>query len=289
MKHPNHIITSSYHLIITFFLLINPFLIFSQPLTSNLTPHTSHLIILHTNDTHSNIESYNEPGLGNVGGILRRYSYFQEVLKENPNTIIVDAGDFSQGTPYFNLYKGVPEIELMNMLGYDVVTLGNHEFDNGSKALAKRLKLAHFTIVNANYKFKNKTLNKIVKPYTVINMDGKKIGIFGLLCDMKRLIMPHYYKETTFLNPITTAQNIVEILKNKEQCDLIICLSHLGVVVEFEGDIIDPELAAQVSGIDFIIGGHTHKLIEEPLIINGTKIVQVWKNGVYTGKIMISD
>jgi 5'-nucleotidase len=223
--------------------------------------------------------------VGDVGGVVRRHTFIQETREQYPNTIVVDAGDFSQGTPYFNLFKGFPEIELMNKMGYDVVTLGNHEFDNGSKALAKRLKQANFKVVCANYQFQNKKLSKIVKPYTVLNVDGMKIGFFGLLCNMRNVLMPKYSQETTFSNPVAAAQKMVDILQNKEQCDLIICLSHLGFDSEFEGEICDKELAAQVNGIDFIIGGHTHLLLEEPVVVNNTKILQVKNNGIYVGKV----
>ena len=249
----------------------------------------SQIIILHTNDTHSHLESYLDPNDGDVAGVLRRNTFIQETRSQYPNTIVVDAGDFSQGTLYFNLFKGFPEIELMNMMGYDVVALGNHEFDNGSKALAKRLKQADFKVVCANYKFKNKQLAKIVKPYSVINIDGKKMGIFGLLCNLEQVVMPHYAQETIFLPPVATAQKMVETLKNKEQCDFIICLSHLGIEAEDDNDITDIEIATTVSGIDFIIGGHTHKLLTEPVIVNDTKILQVQKNGIYMGKLIITD
>ena len=265
-----------------FLFFLSSFFLFSQ-----ISSQTE-IVILHTNDTHSRLESYDEPGVGDVGGVVRRNTFIRETRSLYPNTIVVDAGDFSQGTPYYNLFKGVPEIELMNKMGYDVVTLGNHEFDNGSKALAKRLKLADFKIVCANYQFKNKILAKLVKPYTILHIAGKKIGFFGLLCDMKRLIMPSYYQEVTFLDPVAKAQNMVDILKNKEHCDLIICLSHLGIDADFEGDITDRDLADRVSGIDFIIGGHTHFLVEEPEIVNDTKILQVRKNGIYMGKLHIN-
>jgi len=259
----------------------SPFLLFSQPQTA--------IVILHTNDTHSRMEAYLDDKEGDVGGIGRRNTFISETISQYPNTLMVDAGDFSQGTPYYNLFKGFPEIEMMNAMGYDVVALGNHEFDNGSKALAKRLKKANFKIVCTNYQFKNKTLAKLVKPYTIITIEGKKIGFFGLLCDMKRITMPNYYQEVTFSDPIVAAQKTVDILKNKEQCDLIICLSHLGFSAEFEGDITDKDLAENVSEIDFIIGGHTHLLLEKPVIVNNTKIVQTGKNGIYVGKIMVND
>jgi len=253
----------------------------------SLSAQTSPIVILHTNDTHSRLESYLDPDVGDVGGVVRRNTFIQETRIQYPNTLVVDAGDFSQGTPYYNLFKGFPEIELMNKMGYDVAALGNHEFDNGSNALMKRLKNANFKIVCANYQFKKKQLAKIVKPYTVVFTGDKKIGIFGLLCDMKQVIMPNYYKEVTFSDPIATARKMVDILKNSEQCDFIICLSHLGIDAEFTGDITDGDLAENVSGIDFIIGGHSHKLLEQPVIVNDTKILQARKNGSFVGKIII--
>jgi len=250
---------------------------------------SSSIVILHTNDTHSHLENYSDPVVGNVGGMVRRNSFIQETRAQFPNTIVVDAGDFSQGTPYFNLFKGFPEIELMNAIGYDVVTLGNHEFDNGSKALAKRLKRADFKVVCANYHFKNKKLAKLVKPYTIMNVGGKKIGFFGLLCDMRRVVMPNNYRETTFLDPIAAAQKMVDLLQNRAHCDLIICLSHLGINAEIESDVTDRDIAEKVPGIDFIIGGHNHLLLDEPVVVNKTKIVQVKKNGIYVGKIVINN
>jgi 5'-nucleotidase len=265
--------------LIFLFTLFLPLTLLSQP---------SQIVILHTNDTHSHLESYMEPDVGDVGGVVRRNTFIQKTREQYPNTIVVDAGDFSQGTPYFNLFKGFPEIEIMNKLGYDVVALGNHEFDNGPKILAKRLKQANFKVVCANYQFKNKTLSKLVKPYTIIHLDGKKIGFFGLLCNMKGVVILHNHKENIFLDPVATAQKMVDILQNKEHCDLIICLSHLGINAESEGDVTDKEIAENVSGIDFIIGGHTHLLLEKPVIVNHTKIVQAQNNGIYVGKIEIT-
>jgi 5'-nucleotidase len=270
---------SAFCLLLSAFCLL-PFSLFAQ---------SSPIIILHTNDTHSHLESYIEPGMGDVGGVVRRNTLIQNTRSENPNTIVVDAGDFSQGTPYFNLYKGVPEIDLMNKMGYDVAALGNHEFDNGSKALGKRLKRANFEVVCTNYQFKNKRLARIVKPYTILQIGDKKIGFFGLLRDMKQVIMPNQYLEVTFLDPLVAAEKMVDILKNKEKCDLIICLSHLGINAEYEDDITDRDIAEKTQGIDFIIGGHNHLLLEEPVVVNGTKIVQARKNGIYVGKLRITD
>lgn len=245
----------------------------------------SSIVILHTNDTHSQIDPFMSKSSGEVGGVLRRYNYINDVRSKNPHVLLLDAGDFSQGTPFYNFFKGETEITLMNMMGYDVVTLGNHEFDNGSAMLAKQLKKADFKVVCANYNFKNKKLRKIVKPYTIITYDSVKIGIFGLTTDLKGLVSPQTEKELTFLDPVVTAKKIVQILKEKEHCDIIICLSHLGLDQIRKNDVSDKMLAEQVVGIDFIIGGHSHDYLETPLIINNIQIFQTGAKGAFIGKI----
>ncbi|PKP21245.1 MAG: metallophosphatase [Bacteroidetes bacterium HGW-Bacteroidetes-20] len=245
----------------------------------------SSIVILHTNDTHSQIDPFMSKSSGEVGGVLRRYNYINDVRSKNPHVLLLDAGDFSQGTPFYNFFKGETEITLMNMMGYDVVTLGNHEFDNGSAMLAKQLKKADFKVVCANYNFKNKKLRKIVKPYTIITYDSVKIGIFGLTTDLKGLVSPQTEKELSFLDPVVTAKKIVQILKEKEHCDIIICLSHLGLDQIRKNDVSDKMLAEQVVGIDFIIGGHSHDYLETPLIINNIQIFQTGAKGAFIGKI----
>lgn len=243
------------------------------------------MVILHTNDTHSQIDPFMSKSLGEVGGVLRRYNFINETKAKYPFVLLLDAGDFSQGSPFYNFFKGETEITLMNMMGYDVVTLGNHEFDNGSAMLAKQLKNREFKVVCANYVFKNKKLKKIVEPYTIITYDTLRIGIFGLTTDLKGLVSPQTEKELTFLDPVETAKKIVQILKEKEQCDIIICLSHLGLDQIRKNDVSDKMLAEQVEGIDFIIGGHSHDYLEIPLIINNIQIFQAGAKGAYIGKI----
>jgi 5'-nucleotidase len=243
------------------------------------------IVILHTNDTHSQIDPFISKNHGEVGGALRRYNFINETKAKHPYVLLLDAGDFSQGTPFYNFFKGETEITLMNMMGYDVVTLGNHEFDNGSVMLAKQLKNAEFKVVCANYTFKNKKLRRIVKPYTVITYDSLKIGIFGLTTNLKGLVSPETEKEVVFHDPVETAKKMVQILKEKEKCDIIICLSHLGLDQIRKGDVSDKMLAEQVVGIDFIIGGHSHDYLEIPLIINNIQIFQTGAKGAFIGKI----
>lgn len=247
----------------------------------------NHIVVMHTNDTHSQIDPVETQTYGNVGGVLRRFQLIQETRQKEPHMLLLDAGDFFQGSPFYNFFEGAAEIELMNMMGYDVVTLGNHEFDNGSAELAKQLKKASFKVVCANYKFKNRKLRKIVKPYTIIRINNVKIGIFGLTASLSGLVSPSILKEVTFLDPITSGKKMVELLKKKEKCDLIICLSHLGYTPVGDNLISDPMLAETVDGIDLIIGGHTHTYLEEPEVINGTRIYQTGSKGIHIGKINI--
>lgn len=247
----------------------------------------NHIVVLHTNDTHSQIDPIETQTYGNIGGVLRRFQLVQETRQKEPHMLLLDAGDFFQGTPFFNFFKGSAEVELMNMMGYDVVTLGNHEFDNGTAELAKQLKKANFKVVCANYKFKNKKLRRIVKPYTVIQVNNVKVGIFGLTASLSGLVSPSTLQEITFLDPIASGKKVVELLRDKEKCDLIICLSHLGYTPVGDNLISDQMLAEAIDGIDLIIGGHTHTYLEEPEIVNGTRIYQTGSKGTRIGKIKI--
>lgn len=245
------------------------------------------IVILHTNDTHSQIEPFVDKNGQLLGGVLGRSALVDSIRNQYDNVLLVDAGDFSQGTPFYNYFKGKTEIKMMNQLGYDVGCLGNHEFDNGSKSLAKNLRKAKFPVVCANYIFFNKALNKIIKKYVVIEIDGKKFGFFGLLADIKDLTYAENYSEIKYLNAIDIADCIVKDLREKEHCDYVVCLSHLGFDIGTEENPDDLMLAAQVDGIDFIIGGHSHTQLEIPQIVNGTYIFQTGKKGEYVGEIII--
>lgn len=245
--------------------------------------------ILHTNDTHSQIDPFQDKKLGNIGGVLRRNEIIEQERLKDSNLLLLDAGDFFQGTPYFNIFKGEAEITLMNMMGYNVATLGNHEFDNGIKAMWEQLRKANFQIVCANYKFKFKPLRFLIKPYIILERNGAKIGIFGLSPDLRGLASPEVANNIIFNDPIETAKIMVAKLQ-EANCDLIICLSHLGFQPEKPTQVIcDALLAEQVGGIDLIIGGHTHTSLSEPQVINGVRIVQAKNKGAYLGKIVITN
>ena len=254
---------------------------------------TTKITILHTNDVHSHIDAFGpEDGRNpNQGGVARRASLIQNIRNENPNTLLLDAGDIFQGTPYFNYYGGELEFKLMSMLKYDAATIGNHDFDNGISGLLAQLPHAKFDFISANYDFSNTVLDSFVKPYKVFKKDGIKIGVFGLGIELDGLVDKNMYKETKYLNPIEIAQDMSRILKENEKCDLVICLSHLGYYYKnFSEKVSDLNLAKATKNIDLIIGGHTHTFLPKPTVAKNSVgenvlVNQVGCYGINLGKI----
>lgn len=250
------------------------------------------LTIIHTNDTHSQVEPLEEGKRDALcGGYARRMGLINQERKKDPNLLLFDAGDFSQGTPYFNFYHGRVEIEAMNRMGYDAIMLGNHEFDNGVDTLAVVLKEAKFPIVCANYDVKGSALEGIVKPYTIIHRGNLRIGVFGIGVDPKGLVADRNFYPLQYLDPITKAQEVANILKNEKKCDIIICLSHQGTHISTDGKLSDMELAQATKNIDIIIGAHTHKIVENLYIPNidgdSVLLMQTGKAGARIGKIKV--
>lgn len=245
-------------------------------------PQKKHITILHTNDVHSHIDPFpvDHTNFPNMGGVARRASLVAEIRKENPNTLLFDAGDIFQGTPYFNFYGGELEFKLMSMLKYDAATIGNHDFDNGIDGLASQLPHASFEFLSANYDFKNTIMDGHVKPYKTFLRDGVKIGVFGLGIELNGLVTKKLYQETRYLDPIEIAQSISATLKGEEKCDLVICLSHLGYTYKNPQKPDDLKLAAQTENIDLIIGGHTHTFLDSPTLVKNRKGKEVLVNQV---------
>jgi 5'-nucleotidase len=249
------------------------------------------ITILHTNDVHSHIDPFgsDDGRNANQGGVARRYTLIESIRKENPNTLLFDAGDIFQGTPYFNYYGGELEFKLMSMLKYDAATIGNHDFDNGIDGLYAQLPHAEFEFISTNYDFSNTVMDTHVKPYKIFLVDGVKIGVFGLGIKLDGLVNKIMYKETVYLDPIETAQEITRVLKENEQCDLIICLSHLGYNYNSE-KVSDLKLAKATKNIDLIIGGHTHTFLPKPTIVKNSDnkdvlVNQVGCYGINLGRI----
>ena len=251
------------------------------------------ITILHTNDVHSHIDPFpeNDPINPNSGGVVARSNLINFIKKGNPNTLVLDAGDVFQGTPYFNFFEGEVELKLMSKMGYNALTLGNHEFDNGIEKLAKSLKHANFSFLNSNYTFKNTALENKISKYKIFNVDGIKIGVFGLGIELNGLVEKKLYTGINYLDPVEISIDITNELKFNHNCDLIICLSHLGFSYSKDKNIMcDLVLAKKTRNIDLIIGGHTHTFLEKPVQIKNLDdknvlINQVGCFGINLGKI----
>lgn len=251
------------------------------------------LVILHTNDTHSCIFPLNphlaDTMLAGRGGFIRRAEMVRRERSKHPDMLLFDSGDFSQGSPYYTLYKGDVEVGLMNLMRYDAATIGNHEFDFGVENMAMLFKKADFPIVCANYDFTGTALEGVVKPYVVLKRGGLRIGVFGLSPQLDGLVMAKTCAGVKYNDPVKAANDVAKLLKEREKCDIVVCLSHLG------WDIIgidDTELMRQTRNIDIVLGGHSHSYfnaLEYVENLDGREIPndQNGKHGIYVGKITV--
>ena len=252
------------------------------------------LVILHTNDTHSCIMPLNEnldnKDLAGRGGFLRRINMIKEERQKNPDLLLFDSGDFCQGSGYYTLFKGEVEIGLMNLMGYECTTIGNHEFDFGMENMAKLFKMANFPVVCSNYDCTGTVLEGLVKPYITIKRSGLKIGVFALAPKMKGLVFDGNCEGITYLDPAETAQKYIDSLRKQEKCDLVICISHLGWAIS---EYPDQEFLRQTEGCDLVLGGHTHTYmpsLEYAPDKNG-KMIPVDQNGkhaAFVGKLILN-
>ena len=246
------------------------------------------ITILHTNDMHSHIDSFpvNHSKHPGMGGMRRVASLVKKIRNEEKNVILIDAGDVFQGTPYFNKYKGSLELKIMSSMGYIASTMGNHDFDNGINGFKEVLHHANFPFICSNYEFSDSEMREKTRKYLVKDVDGIKIGFFGLGIELEGLVGKDYYGDTKYLDPIDTSNYWTNYLKNKEKCDLVICISHLGH--EYESDkISDLKLARLSKNIDVIIGGHTHTFLEKPKLIKNTENKNVIVNQAGWGALAL--
>ena len=221
------------------------------------------LVILHVNDTHSHEEPLRDGGTqGGMGGVIERAAYVDSVRTAvgKKNVLLLHAGDYSQGTSYFTELGGDIEIDLINAMKYDVVTLGNHEFDNGIDELARRLGNLKCPVVCANYDFSELVLGKYVKPYAIVRKGGMKIGVIGLLTDVTRVVQKSIADKMKRFDDIEVANKWADYLKNEEHCDMVIALTHIG----FDSvGMNDPALVAGTRNIDLVVGGHSHTFLTD--------------------------
>ncbi|OAV44903.1 bifunctional UDP-sugar hydrolase/5'-nucleotidase [Lewinella sp. 4G2] len=246
------------------------------------------LTILHTNDWHSRIEPFPDDGGRNAnrGGAIRRMRLIESVRAQEDNVILLDSGDIFQGTPYFNFFAGELEMKLMSKMGYDAATIGNHDFDGGMENLATQLQHADFPMLSANYEFAGTPLAGQTKPYTIIERGDIKVGVFGVGIELDGLVPEKLYGNTQYLEPIAIANRTAGMLRNKERCDVVVCLSHLGF--RYRGDKVDDiKLASASKDIDIILGGHTHTFLNEPVEVPNEQGIPVVVNQVGFGGLRV--
>lgn len=255
---------------------------------------TKEIYLFHTNDMHSRIEpfpeNYQDTLLAGKAGMVRRATFISQQREIHPDLLLFDCGDFSQGTPYYNIYKGEVEIRMMNEMRYDAGTIGNHEFDFGLENMARLFRLAEFPIVCANYDVTGTVLEGLVKEYVVLHRDGIKIGVFGLGAQLEGLVAKASYGDVKFEDPVSEAQRIADLLKMQEKCDLVICLSHLGWKGEPYSDV---ELIENTCNIDVVLGGHSHSYFEKPEYyknLDGVEVSlqQMGKHAAFIGKMVLT-
>lgn len=251
------------------------------------------LVVLHTNDVHSCIMPLNEnldnKDIAGRGGFIRRVNMIKEQRALHPDLLFFDSGDFSQGSGYYTLFKGDVEIGLMNLMGYDAATIGNHEFDFGLDNMARIFSKANFPIVCSNYDFTGTPCEGLVKDYITINRNGLKIGVFGLGAPLKGLVANPNCEGVKFLDPAETAKKYIKLLRKQEKCDVVICLSHLGWEIS---DYPDQQFIREIDGCDLVLGGHTHTYmptLEYAPDKTGKMIPddQNGKHGVFIGKLVL--
>ena len=262
-------------------------------LTAGAKKHKQ-LVILHTNDTHSTIlpvsPNIDDKEIAGRGGFLRRVNMIKEQRQQNPDLLLFDSGDFSQGSGYYTLFKGEVEVGLMNLMGYDAATIGNHEFDFGLDNMARIFRLANFPIVCSNYDCTGTVLEGLVKPYITLKRNGVKIGVFALSPVLKGLVFDGNCEGLVYLDPAETAQKYIDLLRKQEKCDVVICISHLGWK---DSEYTDEQMLQGVEGCDLVLGGHTHTYMKEleyapdktgkliPVDQNG-------KHGAFIGKLLLN-
>ena len=273
-------------------LLSLSFIIFHLSFTSVAAQKT--LTILHTNDTHSTIMPLN-PNLADTmlagrGGYLRRLALIKEERQQDPDLLLFDSGDFSQGSAYYSMFHGDVEIGLMNQMGYDAATIGNHEFDFGLDNMVRIFRQAHFPIVCSNYDFADTELKDIVKPYITLKRKGIKIGVFALCPPLEGLVFTKNYEPLRFLDPVEVTRQMVDVLKHREKCDYIICISHLGWE---RSEYPDNRVIENTTGVDLVLGGHTHTYFDKLEYVSNkdgrpVPVDQNGKHAVFVGKLLLN-
>jgi len=250
------------------------------------------LSVLHTNDTHAQIDplpASAEPYAG-MGGFARRAALVKKIRVENPNTLLLDAGNAMQGSSYYDFYDGSLSYKLMSKLGYDAATIGDDDFANGVDELAEALHSANFPVLCSNYDFGSTPLNDMIKRYVIREFGPLKVGIFGLGIDLEDQVPETRWQGIRMRDTVLVAQGMVRLLRSYKNCDMVICISHLGYKYDDQDRMSDIKLAQQVDDIDLIVGGHTETFMKQPKIIEKkdgsfTVINQAGYRGIMLGQV----
>ena len=252
------------------------------------------LFLVHTSDTHSCVEpispNFGDTAQANKGGYMRRVVLLEELRRQHPdNMLLLDCGDFSQGSVYYNLYQGEVEVKLMNLMRYDACTIGNHEFDFGLENLARLMRMAEFPFVCCNYDFTGTPCEGLVKPYIIIERAGVRVGILGVCPQPQGLITGKNFEGMGYTRPAKAAQPVIDKLRGEEHCDIVVCLSHLGWG---EKPDQDPDFIAGTTGLDVVLGGHSHTYFSEPQYLHDKKghevlVDHLGKNARFLGTIEV--
>jgi len=252
------------------------------------------LTILYTNDTHARLDPFpqNAREFAGLGGIAERASLVKKIRSQNRHVLLLDAGDVFQGTPWFDVYGGTVDLKLMTEMNYDAMVIGNHEFDRGPDGFAEAAQKAGFPILASNYFVRDTPLNPFVQRQLIKDFEGFRVGIFGLGIRLQGVVDRQLYGGVRYFDPVQVSERMVQSLRENNRCDYVICLSHLGY--HYDDDRIDDrKIAKQISGIDLIIGGHTHTFLDAPVEVENpsgrkTLITQMGHSGVRLGRLDVT-
>ena len=272
-----------------------PFILLTLMPTETQGKKPKQLVILHTNDTHSTIFPINEQLPDTMkagrGGFLRRLAMLKEERQKHPDLLYFDSGDFCQGSAYYTMFKGDVEVGLMNQMGIDASTIGNHEFDFGLENMARIFKMANFPIICTNYDFTGTVMEGVCKPWIIIHRNGVKIGVFALCPKLSGLVSNKNCEGVKYLDPAKVALETATMLKEKQKCDMVICISHLGWENYRAED--DLYMIKNSRNIDLVLGGHTHTFMptleyEKNMDGKPVPVDQNGKHAIFVGKLVVN-
>ena len=275
-------------------IMVLPFYLFTFLPSDAVAKKQKQLVILHTNDTHSTIQPVSaqlpDTMKAGRGGALRRIAMLKEERAKDPDLLLFDSGDFSQGSAYYTMFKGDVEVGLMNRMGYDAVTIGNHEFDFGLENMARLFRMATFPVVCTNYDFTGTPCEGLVKPWVVLKRKGVRVGVFAVAPKLEGLVAAKNCPGVKYMDPAQVALETATMLKKKLKCDVVVCISHLGWNSNRGED--DQYMIPRSRYIDVVLGGHTHTYMQQLEYLKDLdgKDVPVDQNGkhaVFVGKLLL--